>query len=137
MLPDPAVAVTVLVTAHWLLTPLGVATMRPAGSVSVNATPVSVADSLELRRTNVRVVVPPTGTLAAPKDLLIVGGLTTVRVSLAVPPGPPSFEVTALVVLSLLPAVVPVTLTMIVHPKGGGSIPPVRVMLPDPAVAVM
>src|SRR4051794_40089735 len=57
---DPAVAVGVL--PHEPVSPLGVATTRPAGSVSVNATPVSTVDGLGLVMVKLRVVVPPTGT---------------------------------------------------------------------------
>ena len=70
---------------------------------------------------NVSVVVPFTTMLAAPNALAIVGGATTVRLAEAVPPVPPSVEVTALVVLFLAPAVVPVTLTVIVHEPLPGS----------------
>src|SRR5207248_11712388 len=107
MLPDPAVAAGVL--PHEPVSPLGVATTRPAGSVSVNATPVSATES-GLVMVKLRVVVPPTGTLA-PNRLAIVGGDTTVRTALAVLPVPPSFEVMGPVVLVLSPAVVAVTFT--------------------------
>src|SRR5437868_7048566 len=59
MLPDPAVAV--VVPPHGLVSPLGVATTRPAGSASVNATPASATDGLGLWRVKLRDVVPPTG----------------------------------------------------------------------------
>ena len=77
------------------------------------------------------VEVPPTGMPAAlePKALVIVGGATTVRVALAVPPVPPLVELTAPVVLFRLPAVVPVTLTTKVQLELTPSEPPVRVML--------
>src|SRR5712692_9270690 len=81
--------------------------------------------------------------LAAPNALLMnIGGATTVSVAvLEVVPVPPSVEVTALVVLLLLPAVVPVTFTEKVHvePAAGDavSVPPDRLMLPLPATAVI
>src|SRR5438067_1986805 len=99
MLPDPAVAAGVL--PHEPVSPLGVATTRPSGSVSVNATPVSAVE-FGLVMVKLRVVVPPTSTLA-PNRLSIAGGDTTVRTALAVLPGPPSFEVTWPVVLFLTP----------------------------------
>src|SRR5690348_7222815 len=77
MLPDPAVAVTL--PLHELVSPLDVATTKPVGSVSVKATPVSIVPGFGFEMMNVRVVVPPTGTLAAPKPLLITGGFAAPR----------------------------------------------------------
>src|SRR5499427_7843695 len=58
----------------------------------------------------------------------MVGGATTVRVSLAVPPVPPSVELTALVVFTCAPALMPVTLTENVHeepaPGDAVKVPP-------------
>ena len=103
-LPAPATAVTV--PPHVSARPFGVATTRPAGSVSVKPTPVSAVAAFGLVSVNVSVVVPFTTMLAAPNALAIVGGATatTVRLAEAVPPVPPSVEVTALVVLFLAPA---------------------------------
>src|SRR5262245_33435968 len=82
MLPDPAVAVMVPDPQKVAkFNPLGVATTRPAGSVSVKARPFSTPLGFGLRTSKVRVVVPPTDTLAAPKDLLIVGGPSTSRLA--------------------------------------------------------
>ncbi len=86
--------------------------------------------------------VPVTAILGAPNDLLMVGGATTVSIAvLLVVPAPPSVEVTLPVVLLLVPAVVPVTLTENVHddPAAGDavSVPPDRLMLPLAAVAVI
>jgi len=54
--------------------------------------------------------------LLAPNALLIEGGATTKSVAvLLVVPVPPSVELMAPVVLLLVPAVVPVTLTVIEH----------------------
>ena len=103
-LPVPATAVTV--PPHVFASPFGVATTRPAGSVSVKPTPLSAVPGLGLVSVNVSVVVPFTTMLAAPNALAIVGGATaTARrprgSPTAVPPVPPSVEVTALVVLFL------------------------------------
>ena len=80
--------------------------------MSLNPTPLREVPVFGFERVKVNVVVPFKGTLAAPNALLIVGGsATTVRLADAVPPVPPSIEVTALVVLIFTPAVVAVTLT--------------------------
>ena len=73
-------------------------------------TPLRAVPAFGLVSVNVSVVVSFTAMLAAPKDFTSVGGATTVRLAEAVPPVPPSAEVTALVVLFLAPAVAPVTL---------------------------
>ncbi|HEV2040484.1 MAG TPA: hypothetical protein VGT81_10625 [Casimicrobiaceae bacterium] len=53
------------------------------------------------------------------------------------PPAPPSTEVTAPVVLFFVPVVVPVTFMPKVHEALGASVAPVKLMAPDPAVAVI
>ena len=74
---------------------------------------------------------------------MVVGGggggppPTTTMLAEAVLPLPPSFEVTALVVLFCVPAVVPVTLTLNVHEALAASVAPAKLTLPDPAVAVI
>ncbi|HLW12026.1 MAG TPA: hypothetical protein VKU81_04955, partial [Casimicrobiaceae bacterium] len=55
----------------------------------------------------------------------------------AAPPEPPSTEVTAPVVLFFVPAVVPVTLTLKVHDAVPARVAPVKLTLPDPAIAVI
>ena len=107
--PDPAVAVGVPLQV--LLNPLGVATTRLVGKLSVNPTPVSptVADGLVM--VMVIVLVPPTEIAVGLNTLVVVGGATTVIVSVAVPPVPPSVELTVLVVLTCAPALMPVMLT--------------------------
>src|SRR5262245_10712614 len=60
---------------------------------------------------NVSEVVPFNGMLAAPKVLVIDGGLATVRFAVAVLPVPPLAEVTAPVVLVYWPEAAPVTVT--------------------------
>jgi len=78
IVPEPAVAV-IVPPSQGLVKPLGVATTKPAGRVSVNATPVRVGPPVGLRllTEKVRVVVPLSGIVAAPNALLIVGGRTT------------------------------------------------------------
>ena len=58
------------------------------------------------------------------------------RLADAVPPVPPSADVTAPVVLFLVPAVVPVTFTVIVQDPPAARPPLASATLPDPAVAV-
>ena len=57
--------------------------------------------------------------------------------ALAVPPAPPSVEDTVDVVLFFAPATVPVTFTKKVHELFGASVAPVRLTLPEPAVATI
>src|SRR5258707_8583092 len=78
-----------------------VATVKPVGSVSVKATPVSVAVlPIGWLMVKFREVVAPTLIVLGLKILLTLGGATTVRTAvLLVAPVPPSVEVTAPVVL--------------------------------------
>jgi len=78
---------------HDPVSPLGVATVIPAGSESVNATPVNAALALGLLIVKVRLVKPPTGMLAAPNDFEIEGGAITVMDAFEVFPVPPLLEV--------------------------------------------
>jgi len=135
-LPEPATAVAV--PPHVLVSPLGVATTRPAGKVSVNATPVS-ATALPAGLVIVKVndVVPFNGIAAAPKALTIEGGATTLILADAVPPVPPSVDVTFPVVLFCVPADVPVTFTANVHEVLAASVAPVRLITFVACVAVM
>src|ERR1051326_2455295 len=109
MEPDPAAAV--VVPPQVLESPLGVATTKPDGSESVNVTPVSAKLVFGLLMLKVNDVLAFSRMLAAPKALLIVGGVPTVRLALAVLPVPPFVEVTFPVVLVYWPAAAPVTVT--------------------------
>jgi hypothetical protein len=53
---------------------LGVDTIRPAGSVSVKATPFSAMVAFGLLMVKLKVVVPPTPIAAAPNALMMLGG---------------------------------------------------------------
>jgi hypothetical protein len=75
------------------------ATVNPAGNVSANASPLSVALLFGFDTVKVSEVVPFSGRLAAPNAFVIVGGLATVRFAVPVFPVPPLVEVTAPVVL--------------------------------------
>ena len=117
---EPATAVTV--PLQLLIKPLGVATTRPAGRVSVKAKPV--CEPTPMPMVKLRLVEPFRAMAAAPKDLKMLGeGDPTIRVAVAVLPMPPSVEETLPVMLTLVPPVVPVTLTEILQPnlptKGG------------------
>ena len=91
-LDDPSAAVTVPPGQLVVGLP-GVATIRPAGRLSVNATPVSVRFWLLLLSiVKVRLVVPFNGIVAAPKALTICGGLMTVRFADEVLPVPAATE---------------------------------------------
>ena len=143
--PLPAVAVTV--PAQVLLT-LGVlATTSVAlpgppltGSVSLNATPVrspllGVPGLFGLLIVKVMVLVPFLGMLVGLKALLMVAGATTVTVAVAAVLVPPSVELTV-TLLSLSPAVVPCTFTETAHDALETTVPPDRLTVPEPAVAV-
>jgi len=153
--------VTVTLNWHWLLAaivaplsaiPVGAVVVRvppqtvaealptasPAGKLSVNATPVSAtafADGLVMAKVNE--VVEFSVIDAGLKDLAITGGAMTLMLADAVPPLPPSLEVTALVTLFLSPAVVPVTFTENVHELLAGRVPPDKLITLLPAVAVI
>jgi hypothetical protein len=135
-LPDPAVAVAV--PPQVLVNPLGVATTIPAGNVSVNATPVS-ATALAAGFVIVKVseVIPFRTTVVGLNALAIDGGATTLMDAEAVPPVPPSVEVTAPVVLFFVPAVASVTFTENVHELLCARVAPVRLIAPVPCVAAI
>src|SRR6478609_2152729 len=109
MEPDPAAAV--VVPPQVLERPFGVDTARPAGRASENATPVSARLVFGLLMLKVNDVLAFSRMLAAPKALVIVGGVPTVRFAVAVLPVPPLVEVTLPVVFVYWPAAAPVTVT--------------------------
>ena len=108
---------------------------RPAGSVSLNPTPVSATVVLLFWMVNVRLVDPFSGMLAAPKALMITGGPTTVIEAFEVLPVPPLVEV-ACTLLFFTPAVVPCTSTDTVHEAPGARVTPERLTDPLPPTAV-
>src|SRR5215831_19757906 len=83
----------------------------------------------------VRLVEPFKGIEAAPKALMITGGATTVIEAFEVLPVPPSVEVTW-TLLFFTPAVVPCTSTETVQGELAASVPPERLTVPAPPVAV-
>ena len=132
---DPGAAV-IDPPPHAPVRPFGVATARPFGKASVNPTPVS-GTVLALATVKLRLVVPLTGTRAAPKDFVIAGGTTTATLAVAVAPVPPSVEVIAAVVLFCTPITVPVTFTENVQEAFAARFAPARLTLVSPALAVM
>jgi hypothetical protein len=139
-LADPAVAV-MPPPPQDPVTPLGVATIRPAGKVSVKPTPLSDTLTLGLVIVKLRLVIPFSRMVGAPNALLIMAGTSvedsTVRLAEAVLPGPASFDVTLLVTLFFIPRVVPLTFTEKVQEALDAKLAPNRLTLDDPAVAVM
>jgi len=107
--PEPGTAVTG--PPQELVKLLGLATTRPAGRLSVKATPVSATPTFGFVMLKVNEVVPFSGIEAKPNALVIVGGVTTVKLAVAVLPVPPFVELTAPVVFVKFPDAVPVTLT--------------------------
>src|ERR1700722_1775626 len=104
---EPAVAV--IVPAPQIpAKPFGVEITNPAGSTSVNATPVRAIDALALVIVKVSEVEPARPIEAAPKAFTMLGGVPTLKFAVAVLPVPPFVEVTALVVLVKTPGVAPV-----------------------------
>jgi hypothetical protein len=131
---EPAVAATV--PPHVLLKPGVGATTRPAGSESVNAKPLNEVTVFEFEMVNVRLVVPFRGIEAAPKALVIDGGLMTVMDAEAVLfCDPASVELIGPLTLFLTPSGEPVIFTMIVHAPGL-TVAPDRLTVVAPAAAV-
>lgn len=136
--PEPATAVGVVLQV--LVKPFGVATTKPEGRLSVNEMPLRTDAALlfGLVIVNVRLVVPFSGMVEAPKTLLIVGGSMTVKLGLAVAvlPLPASVE-SMVTLLGFIPSLVPVTFTVIVHglPLTGKAAFK-KLMLVAPALAV-
>lgn len=117
---------------------VALATVRPVGSVSVKAIPVSdTVFAAGLVIVNVREVVAFSAIVEGVKTLAMDGGATTLILAEAVPPVPLSVEVTLPVVLFCRPAAVPVTLTENVQEEFAAIVPPLRLMAFVPCVAVM
>jgi hypothetical protein len=98
ILCEPPAAVT-MPLPQVPVSPFGVDTINPAGSVSANATPASATTELGfviVKLSDVELVRPID---AAPNALLIEGGVATDRFADAVLPVPPLVEVTLVVVL--------------------------------------
>jgi hypothetical protein len=94
----PAVAV-IVPPPHDPVSPFGVATVKPLGSVSVKAVPLSAVAAFAFEIVKLKLDVPPTGMVDGVNDLAIDGGDNTVRVADAARPVPTLVEVTVPVVL--------------------------------------
>src|SRR5437660_142584 len=115
-LTEPAPETPVTAPPHVLARLEGVATINPAGRLSVNATPVSATPfAAGFVIVNVNDVVPFSAIVFGLNTLAIDGGATTLIDAEAVPPVPPCVDVTFPVVLFCVPAAVPVTLMLNVH----------------------
>jgi hypothetical protein len=105
------------------------ATVKPVGSVSVNATPVkATVFAAGFVMVNVSDVVVLSPIVAGLNTLAIDGGATTVTLAEAVPPVPPSVEVTLPVVLFCKPAAMPVTFTENTQELLAARLAPVRLI---------
>src|SRR5579859_2823696 len=114
------------------------ATARPVGSVSVKATPVSAtAFPAGLVMVKVSEVVAFSAMVDGLNTFAIDVGAPTLTEAEALPPVPPSVEVTLPVVLFCRPAAVPVTLMEKVQELEAAMLPPDKLMLLLPAIAVM
>jgi hypothetical protein len=105
------------------------ATVSPVGTVSVKATPVSAtAFAAGFVIVKVSDVVAFKAMLLGLKAFAIDGGATTLIKAEAVPPLPPSVEVTLPVVLFCVPAVIPVTLMENVQLVFAARVAPLRLI---------
>jgi hypothetical protein len=128
---EPATAVAVPLQV--VLSPLGVATTNPAGKLSIKAKPVRVVVALGLWMVKVRLVVPFSGIVDAPKTFVMAGAARTVSVAEeVVPPAAVELMVT---LLTKTPSVVALTFTVIVHAPAG-RLALLKLTLAAPAVAV-
>ncbi len=130
----PAAAVMVP-PPHVPVCPFGAVITRPAGKVSLKVTPLKLCVVFGLLIVKLNEVEPFSGMLAAPKDLTIAAGATTVILALDVLPVPPSVDVTG-TLLFFTPDVVPVTFTETVQLVLNASVPAARLMELPTAVAV-
>lgn len=128
--PDKAIPVgAVVVSVPPQTVAEAFATVSPVGSVSVNATPVSAtALAAGLVMVKVSEVVAFRAMPLGLKTLAIEGGATTLTEAEAVPPVPPSVEVTFPVVLFCNPAAMPVTLMENVQELLAAIDPPLRLI---------
>src|SRR6266436_5962475 len=134
----PVGAVVVSVPLHVVADPL--VTVSPAGRVSVNATPVSgSALAAGLVMVKVREVVAFSAIVDGLNTFAMDGGASTFTLAVAVPPVPPSVDVTFPVVLFCSPGAIPVTFTVkaMQFPRAGRLAPDrLIVLLPATAVTV-
>jgi len=134
---EVAAGAALKVPPHRLVTLGEFVTCIPAGNESITPAPVSATVFTDgLANVRVRVEVPLTGMLVEENDLVIVGGAMMARPAEAVVPVPPFDELTAPVVLVMLPAVFAVTSTFTSQLPPTPIDPPVRLMELVPEFAV-
>jgi hypothetical protein len=130
------VAVVVSVPPHTV--ELESATVRPVGRMSEKPTPVRLAalgDGFVI--VNPSEDVPPSGIVDGLKAFAMVGGATTVRVAEELfEADPDSVAVTGPELFAKAPALVPFTTADTVQLAPAARVPPVRLTLDEPAVAV-
>ena len=138
VIPVGAVVVSVPLLGPQALLVEVLATVSPVGRVSVKATPVSASTfAAGLVMVNVSEVVAFRAIVEGLNTFAMDGGATTEMLSVAVPPVPPSVEVTLPVVFVCCPAAMPVTLTENVQDVLAAIVPPLRLMTFVPATAVI
>src|SRR5262249_37185 len=104
-------------------------TVKPGGSVSVDATPVrAIGVAAGVGGVKVREVVALSAMVEGLNTLAIEGGPSTLIEAEAVPPVPPSVELTLPVVLFCRPAAVPVTFTEKLQELLAAIVPPDKLM---------
>jgi hypothetical protein len=134
MLLEPPVAVTV--PPQVVLRPLGVATVMPVGSVSVNPIPERETGlGLGFVTVKVKVALEFNGPLGALNAFVTVGGPATSSDAVPGVELPPFVEV-ATTLLFFWPGAVPVTPTEIAQEPLAASVNPLRDMTDAPALAV-
>ena len=111
-------------------------TLSPAGSTSSKATPVRLVLAFGFPMSNLISTIPPGRTWFGVQDLVRVGATATMTDADAVPPVPPLVELMLPVVLLLVPADVPVTLTAKLQLPDAAKPRPEIPIMPLPAVAV-
>jgi hypothetical protein len=131
------VPVVIVPAPHDPVSPFGVATVRPAGSVSPNPTPLSDTVAFGLVMVKLSVVVAFRLMLAAPNAFAMLGGpITVILAVLLVAPAPLSVDDMGPVVLFCTPAAMPFTFKLMVQEAFAASVALVRLIEPDAAAAV-
>jgi hypothetical protein len=120
-----------------LARPFGEATTNPAGRVSLKLRPLNEAVAFGFVMVKFKATAAFSDTPASPKDSVIEGGNTTETLANAVPPVPPSTEVTAPVVLFCTPVATLVTFTLNVQDALVDRLAPERLILVPLEIAVI
>lgn len=116
--------------------PGGVEMTSPDGRLSVKPTPLNDV-VFGFWTVKLNEVMPFTGMIVVPNEIVTVGGGSTFRLAEAVLPGPALVDVTVPVVFVRSPPMVPLTVTLNVQELLTPIVAPESVTLLEPAVAVM